>query len=327
MFNFINYIRVIATVLITNSHFGDIWPISALATGGLLGNVLFFAVSGFCLYVIKENFVKWICKRLLRIYPALVLVTLITVLLGAYKINGWNEAINLFVYPTNYIFVVWLMICYVPFYIVAFFDKKHKNVLETSFVAIVILWLITYVVFIDKTNYVVDNVSNPFIMFLYFTSMLIGALFRKNYHKFVNLKLSNVIFLGGGIIIYLASKIAFSKWGTIAPLQIINQFVVLGVAYYFFVVFIGMESKLNKLKGKVNKPIKFLSGLTLQIYLVQFVIINQFKSLIFPLNLLVVVSCILLFATIAYFIEYYLRKFIISLVYKLKNKRVKNDKY
>lgn len=67
MFNFINYIRVLATVLITNSHFSDIWPIKALAAGGLLGNILFFAVSGFCLYLVKDNFFKWILKRVIRI--------------------------------------------------------------------------------------------------------------------------------------------------------------------------------------------------------------------------------------------------------------------
>ena len=43
------YLRVIATFLITNSHFKNIWPISALASGGLLGDILFFAISGYCL--------------------------------------------------------------------------------------------------------------------------------------------------------------------------------------------------------------------------------------------------------------------------------------
>ena len=41
MFEFINYLRAIATVLITNSHFANIWPVRELASGGLLGNVIF----------------------------------------------------------------------------------------------------------------------------------------------------------------------------------------------------------------------------------------------------------------------------------------------
>ena len=59
MFEFINYLKFIATLLITNSHFGDIWPVSAMASGGLLGNILFFAVSGFLLFNIKDSFPKW----------------------------------------------------------------------------------------------------------------------------------------------------------------------------------------------------------------------------------------------------------------------------
>ncbi len=37
MYSFINYLRAIATLLITNSHYGQIWPIDDLAAGGLLG--------------------------------------------------------------------------------------------------------------------------------------------------------------------------------------------------------------------------------------------------------------------------------------------------
>lgn len=201
MFNFINYIRVIATALITNSHFSNIWPISALAAGGMLGNILFFAVSGFCLFVIKDNFIKWIFKRFLRVYPALILVTLITILLGFYKLSNLKGAFRLFVFPTNYVFLVWLMVCYFPFYLFAYLDKKHKNVLEICLFSVVVIWLIVYIFFLDKTAYVIDKVENPFILFLYFSSMLAGALFKKHYEKFTNYKLRKMLFLIVSLIV------------------------------------------------------------------------------------------------------------------------------
>ena len=49
MFSFVVYIKSLACLLITNSHFNRIWPISAMATGGAIGNALFFMVAGFCL--------------------------------------------------------------------------------------------------------------------------------------------------------------------------------------------------------------------------------------------------------------------------------------
>ena len=108
MFNFVFYLKSVATILITNSHYDKIWPSSAMAIGGLLGNVLFFAVSGFCLYEIKGSFLRWYGKRFLRIYPIMIGYTLFTVLIGSYPINSWTDAFRLFVYPTNYIFFVWI---------------------------------------------------------------------------------------------------------------------------------------------------------------------------------------------------------------------------
>ena len=34
MYSFVDLLKAMAALLITNSHYGEIWPISALATGG-----------------------------------------------------------------------------------------------------------------------------------------------------------------------------------------------------------------------------------------------------------------------------------------------------
>ena len=36
---FINLLRVLAAVCITNSHFANVWPVSGIASGGMLGDV------------------------------------------------------------------------------------------------------------------------------------------------------------------------------------------------------------------------------------------------------------------------------------------------
>lgn len=55
MFEFIIYLKAIATMLITNSHFDTIYPISQLSMGGSIGNSVFFWVSGYCLANIKPE--------------------------------------------------------------------------------------------------------------------------------------------------------------------------------------------------------------------------------------------------------------------------------
>lgn len=55
MFGFVIYLKALATILITNSHFDTIYPISQLSMGGSIGNSIFFWVSGFCLSNIKSR--------------------------------------------------------------------------------------------------------------------------------------------------------------------------------------------------------------------------------------------------------------------------------
>lgn len=53
MIFYITVLRALAAMLITNAHYNNVYPIEIIANGGLLGDVIFFAVSGFCLYNIK----------------------------------------------------------------------------------------------------------------------------------------------------------------------------------------------------------------------------------------------------------------------------------
>lgn len=312
MFEFINYLKLIATVLITNSHFGEIWPISALATGGLLGNVIFFAVSGFLLYDIRTNFFKWFSKRFFRVYPALAIFTTVAVLAGQFPLNSFSDAFKLFVYPTNYIFLVWLLVCYCIFYFVAYAGRKIRNLPEIAMTVLFFVWISVYVFFYDKTAYRVDNVSEPFILFLYMESMLMGALFKKCRKNFLGgVDLPFKIFVTVGCLaVYFISKVLFSKIEALLPLQIVNQFVILITLFAIFDLFMSSEHIFKKIPDKVNCVARHISNITLQIYVVQFVIIRDLDKFSFPFNIIAVVLAIIAVATVLYYIEFLIRKFI-----------------
>ena len=325
MFAFVNYLRAIATVLITNSHYGTVWPSSALAVGGLLGNVLFFAVSGFCLFKIKENFPKWYGKRILKILPVMIIFTLFTILIGVYKPTTGADWIRLLVFPTNYVFIVWIVILYIPFYLVAYFSGKKPKVLKISCLVVFAAWLIVYFVAIDKSAYTVDEVYKPFILFVYFLSMLVGAFFKQNYDKFVKGKKINILFLLISLVAYFGSKFAITKFQSLLVVQILNQFVLLVSLYFFLAVFIGFEERLKKFNKKFNGFISYVAKLTLYIYLVQFVVIAYLDHLVFPLNFLVITVGIFASASALYYLEYFIRKGISKLALKIKNKNTVND--
>ena len=88
--NRIVVLRFLACLLITNSHCGDLYPISLLAIGGGQGNVIFFVLSGYCLANINIGFREWIKKRANRILPATIIFLLLRIIL----IDGKSEFAN-----------------------------------------------------------------------------------------------------------------------------------------------------------------------------------------------------------------------------------------
>ena len=126
MISYITVLRALAAMLITNAHYTGIYPTDIIANGGLLGDVIFFAVSGFCLCNVKKTFPKWYLHRLLRIYPAVIIVTALYLILGFYSWEGGlAEGVKWFLYPTYYHFVASIVVLYIPFYFIMKMVEKN----------------------------------------------------------------------------------------------------------------------------------------------------------------------------------------------------------
>ena len=54
-FVFIVVLRALSAMIITNAHYTHVYPMEIFANGGLLGDVLFFSISGFCLAHINTS--------------------------------------------------------------------------------------------------------------------------------------------------------------------------------------------------------------------------------------------------------------------------------
>ena len=151
-----------------------------------------------------------------------------------------------------------------------------------------------------------------------------GRLFKKYVDSFKQLKWWNVVLLFVSLVVYFGTKILFSKIAGIAFLQILNQLSILAVLYFLFATFIGLEEKLAKIPAWINNTVKFISNITLQIYIVQFVIIRALENLAFPLNFLATTVAILAAASVVYFVEYFIRRGIQRQIEKGKKSESKN---
>lgn len=313
MIFFITVLRALAAVIITNSHYVGVYPTDLIANGGLYGDVIFFAVSGFCLVNAKESFPRWYGKRLLRIFPTVVLISVVYCALGLFDLEmSLGGIVNMFIYPTAYHFIASILVLYIPFYIVAKSEVLRKRI---PLIAAVLgaIWFVIYIFMYDKSYYHIDAVREPMIRFLFFFAMLLGAYFRINKDRFLNKKAVLAwVALPILFVSYFASKMLFSRMQSVAYLQIVNQIILLAVLAATFRCFASIDGKLERLPKALKNIISFISGITLEIYLVQIGIIDRLNILPFPLNWILITTIIILLAFLLHKISQFVQKPILN---------------
>lgn len=320
---FITVLRALAACLITNAHYGPIYPIDILANGGLIGDIIFFAVSGYCLYNVKLNFPRWYGKRLWRIYLPVFLITVLYLALGAYSLS--QHPINWWlVYPTYYHFVASIVVLYIPFYFVCKIEKLRENIpLIMGILAAVIMGV--YVFVYDKSYYHIDVVREPFIRLLFMESMLLGGWFKKNDAKLRNcskkiwLKILGTVGCFGA---YFASKLFFSRYPQFSDFQLINWVTIFALLYFVFSLFASLDNKLEKLPKFIKSVINLIATITLEIYLVQYVLIDLVaeKQLMFPLNWVVITGLIVVSAYVLHIVCKFIYRAVDKVIKFVKSK-------
>lgn len=106
----IDLLKFLAVFFVVNSHMDMCYPggLRFLASGGAIGDALFFFCSGFTLFIGRDDgFIPWYKRRLARIMPAVIVCVLAYAC--AYG-EGWYEAVG------GYWFVRCILLYYVLLY-------------------------------------------------------------------------------------------------------------------------------------------------------------------------------------------------------------------
>ena len=294
MVYFINVLRALACCIITNSHYTGVYPLDFIANGGLAGNALFCAVSGYCLYNIRSRFPQWYGKRLIRCYLPVWIITAVYMLLGCFTTQE-QSALSSFLFPTRYHFVASIILLYIPFFVVMKVKvlREHLPWVLGGLGAVAAVY---YVLFFDKSHWHVEDVRGFMERCTLFAAMLMGAWFRQNDGKYRN-KLCKWFILLAPLMfgVYLGGNFLFSKKASLAMFQIISPLCRLVLVYCVFRLFMGLDGALQKLPKAVRRCIDFLAAMTLEVYLVQGEIIDWLRPKFgFPVNWLVLTATILL---------------------------------
>ncbi len=295
----VDILKCLAALLITNSHMSMMYgKYSFLATGGGIGDVLFFFCSGFTLFLKPlgggSNFPNWYKRRINRIYPSIFAVAILACIFF-----DFHADIVDIILTRKYWFISCIMLYYIAIFFIGVYckDKIH---------------LIALLVFIGSAAWFYMMYQEPkFTLYgnryaggvnyvrwlLFFNFMLLGAkmgALSKDEIK-CNPKM-DLVWLLCSVTLFYIIFIGSMRIKSIALVQFLSVFPLLSSVYYFYKV--GLSDWARKIYQ--NKYgyffIRFVGGLCLEIYMIQYFLFTDKMNHLFPLNILIMFVMIILAA-------------------------------
>ncbi|MDR0606487.1 MAG: acyltransferase [Bacteroidales bacterium] len=276
----VDLLKTIAAILIVNSHAEVLYPdsIRALATGGGIGDSLFFYCSGLLLFGTTAGFgfLNWYKKRINRIFP---------VVFGALIISSvFNASFTIPIANLFFIKGAWFVSCIMIYYAAYYFIDHYfpQYFIHIAIVVFALSWL-WFVVENANAPLQVNASTNKIGWLWYFISFLAGA-YSGKIAKLPKIKLWISIpafFICVGLY-YFFHGAYLSKWHNF------QLFLVpaLTATSMLARIIVSGNGKIQALLEKYPAPFRAVSTLTLNIYLLHTLTFNFCKEIVFPLNIL-----------------------------------------
>lgn len=252
---------------------------SVLATGGAIGDVLFFFCSGFTLFMSRmTRFDNWYKRRINRIYPTVFAWAIV----GAFVFNHHFDMKHTIINGGGW-FVTCIMIYYVVLYII---QKLMMDRLKTAFGVSVIVCIIWYFLMDRPDDYNMYG-ATYFKWGHYFLFMLQGAMIGISMRQWKYDFKWDLLKLTGCVVAYYAIVISTRKMASVNDVQILSLIPLLGITFYFYKL-CNSDILKNCYHHRIaGWCIKFIGGLCLEIYLIQHALFTDKMNEIFPLNILI----------------------------------------
>lgn len=291
----IDILKFLAVFFILNSHMRALYvKFPALASGGALGNALFFFCSGFTLFLKPfggvRDFPNWYKVRINRIYPTVFAVAIVLCTFFDYRPD-----INYIILYGGLWFVTCIMVYYVIIYFIGvYFHDRLTWVLVAVALAFCILYYCLKVPF--PYSLYADDVME-LKRYLYFVFMLFGARMglmdtsRQSRHQWLNLLLA----LLSAVVFYVLCGVTI-KVEKLAFLHVFT-FVALMAVLYFLYLWADGDFARKIYQSRVGHfIIRFVGGLCLEIYVIQNWLITDRMNALFPLNIPIMFLIVILAA-------------------------------
>lgn len=274
-------IKFIATFFVLNSHMGICYDkYSFLATGGGIGNALFFFVSGFTLYFSKPTtFPEYYKRRISRIYPAVIAMAILGCLIWDMQDNFINSLIR-----------PWFINCIMGYYVLLWICRRYDFNLLYVICCTSVLSIIILLCYNDFSHGIIYG-NKDLRYFIYFPFMAFGS--------YVGIKRKKLCYKKSHFLLMILSFVLWYAFNSFKnELQIGSLIVLFPFLYYLYSC---GNSRIIKwiLSNRFLRPIIVIcGGLCLEVYLIQFSIITNKLNTIFPFNIPIIFIIVIIMAYI-----------------------------
>lgn len=281
----IDLVKVVATLMVMNSHMAICYGThSAFATGGGIGDALFFFVSGFTLFLSGKSdvsFFYWYKRRIGRIYPTVLAMGVVAVFFF-----GTSDSFSDVITAKRYWFLQAILVNYILIYPVIKFKWKFKYCIPVASIVVIAAFFTLY----DNTK-AFYGTNDFFRWSVYYVVMLVGGLLcsyraKIEWHWYT---------LPALLVCIAAWYCSLYLWGT-GNFQLLSVVPLLGICYYTYSL--GKSQHVNKLFSRVitGNVLYIVGNLCLESYLIQKFIFTDALNGLFPLNIPVIMIAVLIAA-------------------------------
>lgn len=281
----------LATLLIVNSHLEAFYPRSWMAADGLLGNDLFFLLSGLRMAGsrgLNQGFIAFLKSRVLRIYPMVWIAALTVWIMVGYPATI-SQVIHVFLWPTDFTYVELIL----PFYAIYYGMHRARNPLPVLKIGALLagVWILA-VVSIRTPMRAFSDVPVIVHVIDYFWVFLLGVAFQTE-GRIRQIRSPFYLWILC-LLIYFSVKLAVFKMTWLNLYWLVHLLAALAACATF--LFLG-RLKWRTQRWWPQRGVDFLAAHSLEIYVIHSTLIRttNLHQFVFPLNvvLLVLITFIL----------------------------------
>ena len=197
-------------------------------------------------------------------------------------------------------------------------QEEPKVIVSGSMFAVVVVYFVVYFTCMDIHSFSVEGKDlSLFKWIYYFFIMLMGAYMRKNTYSH-DKKIRFFVLAAMAVVLWGALRVIFLIYPAFLPLQFLTQFMVVIFVYAMMRFGMSMETEAKFRKLCQCHIVKMLSEITLEVYIVQMIVLPFCERLCFPVNIPV--------AYISVFAAAYVLHFIINSKQFFTKKKERNRK-